>query len=403
MSPHFEAENAPTAVDLFSGCGGATYGLMNAGFEVRAAWEVERNARYTYHVHHCEPNGVALHGDATDIRPAKVPDDLDLLFAGPECQGFSAAGGDIDPDDPRNEHLVTVVDWVAACQPKLVAIENVRGLTELHGPLHEAVVSKLDRAGPGYRVETVELDAAAYGVPQRRSRVFILGARSDFGAPGQWSPPRVLTTAQPELTDFDGDAPTRGCRTAREAIDDLPTPLQSLPPAEDPIHTTVGELRPYVTGDRFARHYADPHSTPGTVTRDGEEVWLPPNHVGTDHDESTRHRMASWPHGFAGNSVTKRRLAPNEPSPTVTVSNGTAPVHYQGPTSPLDADADVSNVRRLTVREVARLQSFPDCYTFTGTKTDQFRQVGNAAPPLLVDQLARHLREAVLDVTPTRP
>jgi DNA (cytosine-5)-methyltransferase 1 len=112
MSPHFEAENAPTGIDLFAGCGGGTFGLTSAGFNVRAAWEIERNARYTYHVHHCEPNAIALHGDATTIRPGKVPDDLGLLFAGPECQGFSAAGGDIDPEDPRNEQVFSVVEWV---------------------------------------------------------------------------------------------------------------------------------------------------------------------------------------------------------------------------------------------------------------------------------------------------
>jgi DNA (cytosine-5)-methyltransferase 1 len=131
-------------------------------------------------------------------------------------------------------------------------------------------------------------------------------------------------------------------------------------------------------------------------------VWIPPNHVGTDHEEQTRRQMANWPHGFCGSSVTERRLAPDEPAPTVTVSNGTPPVHYQGPTPPLPDDVDVSPVRRLTVREVARLQSFPDWYTFTGTKSDQYRQVGNAVPPLLVDQIARHLRETVLYVTPAR-
>lgn len=387
--PEFEAENAPTAIDLFAGCGGFTTGAMQGGFEVRAAWETDPFARYTYHTVHCEANPLSLHGDATEVDPEKAPDDLDAIFAGPSCQGLSAAGGEINPDDPRNEHAFVVIDWVEATTPKVVCIENVVGLTELHSPLHQTLTKQL--SSQGYTVNTIALNAADYGVPQTRKRVFIIGIRDDHPTPSQWEPPQSNAES---ATHTLGGQTLDGYETAQEALEDLPEPLEQQPPTDDPVHSSMAD---YISDPNYGnRHQVDPHSLPEPVQRDGQVVFVPPNHVAADHSRAARERMAEMEQGHCGNRTTARRLHPDKPSPTLTVSQGTPPVHYQG-ASP-ENGSDISSVRRLTVRECARLMTFPDdWYTFAGTKKDQFRQVCNAVPPILAAHLADHLRREVIE------
>lgn len=401
--PHWEGpEDAPTAIDLFAGCGGMTQGAMQAGYRVCGAWEVAAAERYTYHVHHCEPNAIAQHGDATDVDPSKVPDDLAAIFAGPSCQGFSSSGGEIDPDDPRNELPFSVIDWVEATDPQLVVIENVVGMKDLHGPLHEALVDELAAAGEGYRVNTLDLNAADYGVPQQRERVFIVGVRVDRPEPVTTRPP--IVRADGRGTDaIDEDTPVsiyaigedgfKGYRTAREALEDLPEPLASHRPVDDPVHVDLHSYAVY-RDDDTDEYRVDPHSTPEPVERGGETVWMPTNHVAQNHQDSTRERLAEMELGHSGDRTTARRLDPDEAAPTMTVSNGTPPVHYQG-RAPWRLDGDVGRVRRLTVREVARIQTFPDWYTFAGNKKEQYRQAGNAVPPLLAEHVAAHYREVL--------
>ncbi|WP_440767576.1 DNA cytosine methyltransferase [Natronorubrum sp. DTA7] len=393
-------DDAPTAVDLYAGCGGMTFGLFLAGFHVRGAWEIRAPERYTYHVQHCQENDLAQYGDATDVDPSKVPDDLSVLAGGPSCQGWSSAGGEVDPDDPRNEHAFAMAEWADACEPQLVLIENVVGMTELHGPLHSALVDALADAGPGYEVRTLELNAADYGVPQRRKRVFIVGVRDGLPTPDTWTPPETHRDGQRRLVEFGTGRALEGYTTAREAFEDggegpLPRPLESQSPADDPVHATIDELVAY-RDDALDRHRVDPHSVSEFIERDGEEVWMPPNHVVIDHRRGVREGFAEWSLGFCGSSTTDRRLHPDEPAPTMTVSEGTPPVHFAG-RSPSTPGASLEDVRRMTVREVARIQTFPDWYAFAGNKHEQYRQASNAVPPLLAAHVASHLRECVLE------
>jgi len=396
--PEFEGPaDAPTAIDLFAGCGGMTYGLFIAGFNVKAAWEVDAAARYTYHHHHCQANDLTLYGDATDVDPSKVPDDLTLLAGGPSCQGYSSAGH-VDPDDPRNENAFVTVEWVEACTPRLVLIENVVGMVEHQDALHSALVNELEDAGTGYTVQTLKLNSADYGVPQKRERLFIVGIRDGIPTPDQWTPPTTHRDDQRQLIEFSSGKSLQGYSTVREAFEDggdgpLPLPLEAVSPANDSVHVTIEDMLAY-RDDHNDDRRVDPHSFAKVIEQDGEEIWMPTNHVAADHNPETREKMAQWEHGFCGTSVTDRRLNPEEPAPTMSVSNGTPPVHYEG-RSPENPNAPVEDVRRLTVREVARIQTFPDSHTFAGSKADQFRQAGNAVPPLLAAHVADHFRQVV--------
>ena len=382
-------EDGPTAVDMFAGIGGATIGLAAAGFDVRAAWETDPVASYAYRVNHTEGTDIAQFGDATDIRPDRVPDGLDLLFAGPPCQGYSSAGGDVE-DDPRNQLVFCVPEWADAVEPAIVVVENVVGLQDLHGPTHSALIDALADAGDGYTVATVRVDAADYNVPQARERVFLVAVREDWPTPDQWEPP-VVTAPAPTRT-LTGNT-VLGYDTAGDALDSLPAPIASVPPADDPVHETIEAVQPGV--DEWGRHRVDPHTVAGHREVDGTIVAVPPNHVAPDHADSTRKKYAEWKLGYSGERTTDRRLHPEEPAPTMTVSDGTAPVSHVGQ-SPSTPDEPVDDVRRLTVREVARLQTFPDLVTFAGTRVEQYRQAANTVPPNLVAHVVGHLREAVL-------
>jgi len=379
-------DEAPVAVDLFAGIGGASFGMQTVGYHVHAGFELDGVASWAYQKQ--IPDAMGIQHDCADVAPEKVDHNVDLLFAGPPCQGFSSAQGEITTDDTRNSLAFSTIEWVSTLNPKVVVIENVVGLQALHTPLHTELESALADAGDGYRVSTITLNAANYGVPQHRERVFICAVRDDLPRVSQWEPPQSHA-AEPMQT-LTGER-LEGYADAASALEDLPP---ALPPQKRFVHNG-GPNAPVVVDDQKVA----PHSLPSQIHagEKDEQVWMPPNHIRADHAASTRRRMAEMERGHSGSSVTERRLHPDEAAPTMTVSNGTPPVHYQGPTPPYpDGVPDDPDVRRLTVREVARIQTFPDHIAMVGGKTRQFRQVGNAVPPLLAAHVTAHLGNEVI-------
>jgi DNA (cytosine-5)-methyltransferase 1 len=392
-----------TAIDLCSGCGAASYGLQCVGYNVRAGFEIDPAARYTYQVHIAEHDDMAVYGhDITDVRPEMVTrvdggEDLDLVLAGPPCQPFSEGQGDILKHDDRMFVAYAVPEWVDALQPKAAIVENVGGLKRNHSDAHEKLQDDLEDAG--YQVATIELNAADYRVPQKRERVFILGVRDDLAPPARWEPPTVRTEDPNQLTlgTFErADGGLRGYRTAGEALDDLPLPLPAQKPKDDPVHMVA-----LGSDNRVTPHACGEWLTPQEIGRarledlDDEKILMPPNHVEAAHTDEYRAKKAELPLGFPGQPATDRRLHPDEAAPTMTVSNGTSPFHYQGKAP--GNDDPVELVRRLTVREVARLQTFEDRWCFAGSKQEQFRQAGNAVPPLLAEHIGDYIRRTVLE------
>lgn len=337
------SKSSITAIDLFCGAGGASRGMHEAGVQVAAAADWNETALQT----HLEslPGEPTLHDlSQIDLDALGVDsNNVDWVHGSPPCKGFSEAQGERTPDDPRNQLVWHYLDWISEVEPRVVTMENVEGLRRVSDTYFEEVLAGLRERG--YRVRWAQLNAADYGVPQRRQRVYVLGLREDVPLPDRWFP-APTHAAQPTRT-LSGDSLQRWV-TAREALADIDG-------KEVPVDETT----------RVA------------------------NHVEKDHSMSARERMAKWEYGFCGASVTKRRLDPERPAPTVTHSDGTPPAHYRGksPTT----DGAVEDVRRLTVRECARLQSFPDDHVFVGSRTAQYRQVGNAVPPRLQEAIARHV------------
>lgn len=385
----------PVAIDMFSGVGGFSLGAQLVGWNVRAAFELDTAARHAYRVNLADGDAstAVYGGDITDRSPDLLDYDVDAIFGGPPCQPFSTAKGEHYDGDPWDTGLFTTIEWIDTLQPAVFAIENVDGLTNNHNSILERLLAELTAAG--YNVQQVEANAADYGVPQKRHRVFILGVSTDLPAPDTWTPQPTRSQTPGQTTLDQLNTLLDGYKTARNAIGDLPEPLPPQKPGDDPVHLTPFEDDSRVLAD----------TTPSMLRRDAmgryrdvtfsaagydDTVSMPPNHVSSNHKAETREKYSQWPLGYSGGRTTSRRLHPDEPAPTMTVSNGTPPVHYAGH-SPSTPDEPIHEVRRLTPREVARIQTFPDSFTAAGTRFEQFQQFGNAVPPRLAGAIADHL------------
>ena len=342
----------PTAIDLFCGCGGMGLGLEQAGYDVLYANDVSKDATETYRTN--LRAGIVECKDIAQVDPAevqrKIGRPVDLIVAGTPCQGFSTLGKR-DPGDPRNSMFKHLARFLRELKPKIFVMENVRGiLTMRRGWGFTEIRDKLEEAG--YLTTCMNLNAANYGVPQNRERVFLIGFKGNSG----------------DLIQPQRDAQKA---TVRDAISDL-------------------EFLDY--GEE-SRTYQRPPETNYQRRMRGECTTLL-NHKAPLHSRKVRDRFAAIPSGSNGKRLSgtgKRdcyKMDPNSQSRTVT----TLPedlVHY-------------CRDRIPTVRELARIQSFPDWFLFAGPRTTggmqrkvtccQYTQVGNAVPPML----ARRLFESII-------
>nr|WP_302084061.1 DNA cytosine methyltransferase [Salinibaculum sp. KK48] len=345
---HYVRGNGPIpALDLFCGGGGASLGMLFTP-DVEIALGVDHNeqAVETYRRNFNHP--VVQH-DLTDIslhvlREHMVPEytlnDILWVHGSPPCTGFSDARGATDVLRDENTLIETFIDWVNRIKPAVVTMENVPGMAH---NADGAVMEYLEDAfwANGYCLEWEVLDAAKYGVPQHRERLIAMAVPSGANTTAKYWFPQQTHAAGKQQTLASSATELSSYVTTHDAIDDLPHPRN----------------------DKTIEECAETRLV-GTI----------PNHEPAAHTAETREYFAEFSQGETKDSVTARRLAPDVPAPTMSVSNGTPPIHYAG---------DAESARRLTVREVARLQGFPDSFEFHGPKTAQFRVAGNAVPPRL--------------------
>ena len=366
-------------IDLFAGCGGMSLGFRMAGFRSVAASEIDEWAGDTYVYNH--PKTRLIRGDIREVRdwdsymPSSFQGEIDGVIGGPPCQGFSLSGSR-DPHDPRNSLFMDFVRCIKHFQPKFFVMENVPGILSMrtaHGmPVVEIILSEC--AKTGYKATYSVLNAAHYGVPQLRDRVFIIGLRQPY--------PYSRTHILPRPAFYPD-----GYVTVDMAISDLP-PLEA------------GE------GTEFQTYFSDPTNAYQKWARQGSDGVY--NHVAMRHTQRLIERFKviqpgqSVAHVPLEHSALKRgnpkiksgkvygqnnmRVFGNAPSPTVAASFQSNFIHPQ-----LN--------RNFTAREGARLQSFPDTYIFKGKRTtmswekclSQYQQIGNAVPPLLAKAIAENL------------
>lgn len=354
-------------IDLFCGCGGFSKGFGEAGYNIRFGIDMWTDAIITYKKNF--PDAEVLNEDIIKVSGQDIlmqtglgREEIDVIIGGPPCQGFSVSGKRII-DDERNKLYKSYVQIVSDIRPKLFVMENVPGLVRLFkGKVAEQVME--DFTGIGYSVQMKILSADNYGVPQQRKRVFFVGLRNDLVNAG-------LEYHYPN--PFMGNGTDRPAWTCSEAISDLDFV---------PDDKVMGEDIPYALPAKNEYQLK---------MREGSNSVL--NHSVTIHTVRTKEIIAMVPDGGNYKNLPEElwstrkvhiawtRMDSNKPCFTIDTGHNHH-FHYKENRVP-------------TVRESARIQSFPDTFEFTGIKTSQLKQVGNAVPPLLAKSIAESIRDVL--------
>ena len=344
----------PKVIDLFAGVGGLSLGFENCGFDVILANEYDESIAAAYSKNH--PSTKMIVGDITALDLQEVFGSLsgkvDVVIGGPPCQGFSQKGQRKTIHDERNflfKYYVKVVDLV---KPKYFLMENVPNLLTAENGYFKKEIEELFN-NMGYSLNMGVLNASDYGVPQNRRRAIIIGK-------------------------LNGDAPH------------LPAPQENLVTVWDAISDLAflesGE------GEECQNYPEKPQTEYQKELRVGSTKLH--NHVATKHSEVALERLAMIPEN-AGKEVlpeehltksiysgTWTRMRKDEISVTITT-------RFDTPSSGKFTHPFLN--RAITVREAARIQSFPDTFVFTGNKGSQMKQVGNAVPPKLATAIAAQI------------
>lgn len=340
--------NSPlTAIDAFAGAGGVSLGLEWAGFDVRVAFDTNVKAMETYRKN---LRGAVLTAKSEELLGTALldhaklqPGGVDLLAGGPPCQGFSVQrrGSDIDA---RNALIGDYLRHIREIMPRAFMMENVPALGGRRG---KATLEAFTEGASdiGYSVTTQILDAADFGVPQHRRRIFVVGLLGKRA--------------------FEFPEPTHNSetwQTVRDAIYDLPNPRNILP------------------GERLANHEPDNISEMNKI----RISHVPEGGGRDDIPWDLRLECHKVPVEVSGHRAVYGRLWWDRPAATITTKcNSFTRGRFAHPVED----------RNISMREAARIQGFPDTFLFTGGRVDVAHQVGNAVPPLLAKAIASSIAE----------
>jgi DNA (cytosine-5)-methyltransferase 1 len=370
----------PVGVDLFCCAGGMSLGFEQAGFDVIAAVDIEQIHTETHLKNF--PNCQTLCTDLSTThgkqlrRETRIGDmQIDAIFAGPPCQGFSLIGKRFR-DDPRNLLLHDLGRLIIELSPSYFVVENVAGM--LMGDTKRVLdefVHRIESSGYHIVKPIQVLDAAEFGVPQRRRRVFVLGYIEGAIAPQYPMPSHPCD----ESGDYDGP-------TVWDAISDLPKIANYRYLFETDEY--AGELgKPSAYAKLLRGEIPDPDDKSPTRSRNGNGL---SGCSRTVHTPKTIRRFSNTKQGSSEEVSRFYRLAKDGLAPTLRAGTGPAQGSFMAP-RPIHPFQN----RCITVREAARLHSFPDWFQFHPTKWHGFRQIGNSVPPLLARAIAQAVRLAL--------
>ena len=342
--------------DLFSGVGGLSLGFRQAGFAVAFAIEHDKEIAEAYSRN--DSSAVMFNEDITKLDPKKLANRfgrVDVIVGGPPCQGFSQKGKRLSVNDDRNFLFKQYVRFVAEFKPKYFVLENVPNIiTTAKGYFRDEIIREFSKLG--YDVQADVFDVADFGVPQHRRRAIFLGQK------------KHLEVKFPK--------PVKGRVTVKDALSDLPRLLS-------------GES--YTAG----MYPKNPQTEYQRKMRVGSNGIV--NHESTKHSKIALKRLAMIPKGkgkevLPPEHLTKSiysgtwcRLLEDDQAATITT-------RFDTPSSGRFTLPDQN--RCITVREAARLQSFPDSFVFYGSKCSQMKQVGNAVPPVFANAIAKEILKA---------
>lgn len=333
-------------IDLFCGIGGLSLGFEQAGFEVVSAIDMWSDAIKTYN--HNRTDKVAKVETVEQFNEEDLPKlvkehHITGIIGGPPCQGFSTVGKR-EIDDPRNQMYLEFYKAVKTAMPDFFVIENVRGMLTLNkGAFVNDLIERFGENGLGYTINYKLVNAADYGVPQNRYRVFYVGIKG-------------------KRFEFPEALPTQ--LTAKDGIGDLEnsTNEQYGSAAQNEYQKLMrGECLHPINQD-YTAHSPQTIATISMIPDGGNIKSLPPEYWQIRKYNKAFERMGTF-----------------KPSNTIDTGHRNY-FHYSEPRIP-------------TVRESARIQSFPDCFEILGTRGSQYKQVGNAVPPMLAKVIAEEIKK----------
>jgi len=375
-------KSEPIAIDLFCGVGGMSLGFKQAGFRIIGAFDREQR-----HVNAYKKNFPSVPAICADLRHETgesllglvgCEQEIDVVFGGPPCQGFSMAGKR-DLDDERNLLIFDFIRLVRQIKPKYFVMENVQGLMlGKAAVLLYSFVHRAHLAGYGTVKKVRALNAADFGVPQRRKRTFVIGYRSGLEPP-----------SYPEATPIVDESGRPYSPTVRDAIADLPV-IENYDELfeHDGFHGKLGQGSLYAlimrgevqeSSDMLAGRKRNGKSLTGCLrTRHSQESVARFDHTapGTSEPVSRFHRLDY-----------------DSLAPTIRAGTGSDRGSHMAP-RPIHPECP----RCITVREAARLHSYPDWFEFDPTRWHAFRQIGNSVPP----RMARFVAKRILEVNTAR-
>lgn len=339
-----------TAVDLFCGSGAVSWGLKQAGFSVVGAIDLDSTACSTYRANH--PEVELIEKDIRRVKPIdflrSIGDcDIDLLVVCAPCQPFSSRNRKKAQNDDRSRLVLESLRFVSELNPKMVFFENVPniGKTSVFNELAKRL------AQIGYFLSTPQrIDAAELGVPQRRARMILIGAKNES----------LLNEAQ--------KIPKKSRQTVSESIRNLPIPPVSTPVSGgDPLHFS-------------RRHSALNIARLRHIPHDGGSRDVLPDHLILTCHKKLEGKKNSFLDTYG-------RMKWDDVAPTLTTGcTDITKGRYAHPVQD----------RAITLREAARLQSFPDSYVFAGNSAQIATQIGNAVPPKMMESIAQSLFSALV-------
>lgn len=339
-----------TAISLFTGAGGMDIGFEKAGVKILLANELMSEAVQTYKSNRIDAN--IIHDDVNNIfKHIEEFKGVDFVFGGPPCQGFSVAGK-MDPNDERNKLIFTFLDVVEYVQPKVFVMENVKALAKLErwSEVRKKYFEKVEQMG--YNCTSFVLNATEFGVPQKRERAFFIGIKNNTDIFLKHNLLEILNqhktqapSVRETLQDLGKAGTEKNPNTCTSKITFATNPIMRKSPYSGMYFN--GQGRP-INVDEYANTL--PASMGGNKTPFIDEEYLYGN------------AESDWVVGYHSELVEGKKVPEFKEAP--------------------------SRLRRLSIREASRIQTFPDDYIFSGSKGKIYTQIGNAVPCNLAEAIA---------------
>jgi DNA (cytosine-5)-methyltransferase 1 len=369
--------NRPIAIDLFCGCGGMSLGLEAAGFDIAAGVEIDPVHSLVHHYNF--PYGVTICQDISQLSSQNLLNsieekgfrtEIDLIAGGPPCQGFSHMGKR-QLDDPRNQLVFEYLRIVSEIRPKYFIFENVPGIASgKHKQFLDELITEFTQFDYSLIQPIQVLDASLYGAPQKRKRLILIGYRNDMPKPSypEAGDKSLWATHSPTVSSSISD------------LSDIPVYIKN-DLGIDPRKLNYSNFRTNFAFEQQGTYSLCHKRTTNNI------VW---GHIGSKHTDESISRFAQTQPGQKEAISRFLKLAPHGLSNTLragTARNKGAhtaprPIHYKVP-------------RCISVREAARLHTFPDWFGFHRTIWHGFREIGNAVIPLLAKALGDEIIECL--------